>query len=67
MQYGNQSSVNLLSDPKEYKKITDTSENVYLGAYGISPKDVRDNDDDTWLTRKWAGNNVIPMTVFSPQ
>lgn len=67
MQYGNQSSANLSSDSKEYKKITDTSENIYLGAYGISPKDARDNDEDTWLTRKWAGNNVIPMTVFSPQ
>ena len=51
MQYGNQSSANLSSDPKEYKKITDTSENVYLGAYGISRKDVILREEYTWLDR----------------
>ena len=67
MQCGNKTAANLSSDLKEYKKITDTSENVYLGAYGISRKDVILREEYTWLDRTKAGNTVIPMTEFSPE
>ena len=65
--YGNKTAANLSSDPKEYKMITDSSKSVYLGAYGISPKDVISRSEFTWSDWKEAGNTIIPMTEFSPE